>query len=77
MQSRLGRRRFLEASLAGAAGLVILQDSRSARAYHANEKLNIAIIGACGQGGSNTAAVAGENLVALCDVDERRAVTPV
>ena len=72
MPSRLGRRRFLEASLAGAAGLVIL-DSRSARAYYANEKLNIAIVGACGQGGSNTAAVAGENLVALCDVDERRA----
>jgi Oxidoreductase family, NAD-binding Rossmann fold/Oxidoreductase family, C-terminal alpha/beta domain len=73
MQARLPRRSFLQASLAGAAGLVILKDSRSARGYQANEKLNIAIIGACGQGASNTAAVAGENLVALCDVDERRA----
>jgi hypothetical protein len=57
----------------GAAGLVILKDSGSAGAYRANEKLNLAIIGACGQGESNAAAVAGENLVALCDVDERRA----
>jgi hypothetical protein len=57
----------------GAAGMLILKDSRSVAAYGANEKLHIAILGACGQGGSNTDAVAGENLVALCDVDERRA----
>jgi hypothetical protein len=63
----------MKASALGAVGLVILKDSRSATAYAANEKLNIAIVGACGQGGSNTDAVSGENLVALCDVDERRA----
>ena len=73
MPTRLDRRRFIQSSLLGAAGIVILKDSRSARAYQANEKLRIAIVGACGQGGSNVGNVAGENLVALCDVDERRA----
>ena len=67
------RRQFLRASAAAAAGIVILKDSRSVAAYAANEKLSIGIIGACGQGGSNTKNVASENLVALCDVDERRA----
>jgi hypothetical protein len=37
-----------------------------------NEKLNIAVIGAGGRGGSDTQAVATENIVALCDVDEGR-----
>ena len=73
MRTNIHRRSFLKSSLLGTAGLVILKDARSARAYQANEKLAIAIIGACGQGGSNTNAVAGENLVALCDVDQRRA----
>lgn len=73
MPTYFDRRKFLQASVLGAAGFVILKDSRSARAYQANDKLRIAIVGACGQGGSNTGAVAGENLVALCDVDQRRA----
>ncbi len=73
MKSHLNRRDFVKASALGSAGLLILKDSRSVGAYYANEKLNIAIIGACGQGESNTMNVASENLVALCDVDERRA----
>ncbi len=43
------------------------------RHYFANEKLNIASIGVCGQGESNLGGVGGENIVALCDADERRA----
>lgn len=39
----------------------------------ANEKLNIAGIGVGGQGGGNMNAVSGENIVALCDVDDGRA----
>ncbi len=35
-----------------------------------NEKLNIAIIGAGGRGGSNLSDVSSENIVALCDVFE-------
>ena len=73
MRTNFGRRKFIKTSIAGAAGMVILKDSRSVGAYLANEKLNIAMIGVCGQGESNTGGVAGENLVALCDADERRA----
>jgi len=73
MQISFNRRRFLEASATGAASLLLLADSRSVWSYQANEKLRIAIVGACGQGESNTNAVAGEDIVALCDVDERRA----
>ena len=35
-----------------------------------NEKLNIGIIGVANRGGANLSGVAGENIVALCDVDE-------
>ena len=73
MTAHSTRRKFLATTAAAAAGIVILKDSRSVAAYQANEKLRIAIIGACGQGGSNTDNVASENLVALCDVDQRRA----
>ena len=65
MRTNFGRRKFIKTSIAGAAGMVILKDSRSVGAYLANEKLNIAMIGVCGQGESNTGGVAGENLVAL------------
>ena len=36
-----------------------------------NEKLNIAVIGAGGKGSSDTDGCASENIVALCDVDEK------
>jgi predicted dehydrogenase len=69
------RRDFLKQSgLAGigfwaAAGLSV-PESRAA-----GEKLNVAIIGAGGQGAGNLGAVSGlgVNIVALCDVDEDRA----
>jgi len=38
-----------------------------------NERLNIACIGVGGMGGGDTRGVSGENLVAFCDVDDRRA----
>jgi len=74
MHAKINRRRFLRTSAAGAAGMIILKDSRSARAYAANEKLNIAGIGVGGQGGGNIRTAGnGNNVVALCDVDARRA----
>ena len=36
-----------------------------------NEKLDIAIIGSGGRGGSNLRSVSSENIVALCDVNEK------
>jgi hypothetical protein len=71
--THLNRRHFLKTSALGAAGLLILNDSRSAGAYYANEKLNIAVIGAAGQGAWNASNLTSESVVALCDVDERRA----
>jgi len=74
MHARINRRRFLRTSAAGAAGLIILKDSRSARAFAANEKLNIAGIGVGGRGGGNIRAAGRDNnVVALCDVDAARA----
>jgi len=73
MKLQISRRHFLSVAASGGAGLLILSGSRSARSYQANEKLNIAVIGAGGRGAANLSEVAGENIVALCDADERRA----
>ena len=94
MTNQWKRRRFLSTASRAAAGLVILRDSRSVWGYHANEKLDVAIVGAGGMGAWNLTHVAGENveflsglrvkpasrpemtgenIVALCDVDERAA----
>jgi predicted dehydrogenase len=43
------------------------------RRLSANEKLNIGVVGVSGKGASDTKACAGENIVALCDVDEKAA----
>jgi predicted dehydrogenase len=55
---------------------VAVWTSRGGRACGAespNEKLNVAMIGSGGRGAANLGGVGGENIVALCDVDERRA----
>ena len=71
MQSnRFSRRRFLGTTAAGAAtafAAPALVQSKSP-----NEKLNCAVIGVAGRGGAQLAAVGGENVVGLCDVDDSR-----
>jgi predicted dehydrogenase len=60
----------------GAAGIASLGSDKisiSARGASANDRLNLAIVGCGGQGAENLDKVAGENIVALCDVDEKRA----
>ena len=54
-----------------AAGAFLILPSGLARAYSANEKLNIGIIGITGVGRVNakTLAALGENICAICDVD--------
>jgi predicted dehydrogenase len=67
----LNRRRFVrQAALAGAAPWIC---GSLAAGKSPNEKLDIAVIGCGGRGAANLAGVAGENIVALCDVDERQA----
>ena len=67
--NRPSRRAFLRSSLA-AAGAVSLGAPALAQPGSANERLNIAIIGAGGRGAGNAESVASENIVALCDVFE-------
>jgi len=45
----------------------------SAGVASANDRLNLAFVGCGGQGGENLDKLAGENIIALCDVDEDRA----
>jgi hypothetical protein len=75
MKTALNRRRFLATSAQAGAGLLILRNSKLAFGTEANSKLNIAGIGVGGQGRGQLDAFAhlGHNLVALCDVDTRRA----
>ncbi|TAH37208.1 MAG: Gfo/Idh/MocA family oxidoreductase [Planctomycetota bacterium] len=70
-QARITRREVLKQAAAGlAAGwwLAGCQTARSPRS--SNERLNLGIIGVANRGADNLAGVAGENIVALCDVDE-------
>ncbi len=75
VRRRLTRRELMvNASLAGAG--VWLSSGTSSRAEKSpNEKLSIALVGAGGRGSANLSGVSSENIVALCDVDERRAGT--
>ena len=63
------RRRFLRMT-ATAAGAFAIKAPSLLRGRDLNSKLNIAIIGSGGRGAANTAALAAENIVALCDVYE-------
>jgi predicted dehydrogenase len=74
MMQRLNRRQALAgmgamgAGALGLGGLSALADDRASDA-----KLKLAIVGCGGQGFDNLGHVSGENIVALCDVDESRA----
>ena len=70
--SRLtNRRAFLKQSALAGAGYWCAAGTVGAQSQSPNEKLNIGIIGVAGRGGANTGGVANENIVALCDVDQR------
>jgi len=64
----IGRRVFVK----GAAGAAVAMFIPS-RAFGANNRLNVACIGCGGKGAGDVSDVSGENIVALCDVDEKQA----
>ncbi len=68
---RLNRREFLRTTIAGGLTAAFAAPG-FAQEKSPNEKLNIAVVGCGGRGGANLAAVAGENIVALCDIDDIR-----
>ena len=71
MFDRLSRRGFLKGA-AATAGVIILSDPLSTRAYAQNKKLTVAYIGVGGQGHAGWGMSDGQNVAALCDPDEGR-----
>ena len=67
--ARGSRRQFLQTA-AAVTGAAVLGAPAILRGRNLNDKLNIAVIGTGGRGGSNLGDVVGENIVALCDVYE-------
>ena len=70
---RLSRRTFTGLAGAAGAGYFAGHGFTDGRAEGPNDKLGLAVIGTGGQGGSNLRGVSSQNIVAVCDVDERRA----
>jgi predicted dehydrogenase len=75
-RSGMTRRQFIYSSALAAtamawAGCTLPRPRR----VSANDKLNIGVIGAGGKGASDTDCCASENIVALCDVDEKIATS--
>ena len=77
MSDTMSRREFLRAAAAAGTAIPAVAAWSPARAANEapkspNEKLNLAIIGVAGRGAANLEAVAGENVVVLCDIDAGR-----
>jgi len=70
----IGRRRFLGGAGAAAAFTIVPRGVLGGPGRRApSDRIRIAGIGVGGQGGGDIRAVGGEDVVALCDVDDRRA----
>lgn len=67
----MNRRNFITTSAATGAGLLILPRGLQAQ-KSPNEKLNVALIGVWGRGLAHYDQLGQENVVALCDVNEKR-----
>lgn len=73
MTTRLNRRQFLKAGSLAGIGYWAGSSAAVAQNKSPNERLNVACIGVGNRGAANVWWVSGENIVALCDVDERLA----
>jgi len=74
MPTPSSRRQFLQHSLSAgaiASGIGYLSDRAAAESDSPNEKLDIAIIGTGGRGRANINGTKSQNIVALCDIDDR------
>jgi predicted dehydrogenase len=69
----MNRREFIRQTAAAGGALAVgyhIHPAPAAQSSSPNEKLNLAAVGTMNRARANLAAVAGENIVALCDVDE-------
>jgi len=73
MKHPVTRRAFLSQAAALGSGLLIAPARvvRAGAGQSPNAKLNLALIGTWGRGAAHFDAIRGENVAALCDVDER------
>lgn len=73
MARTLSRRNFLSKAALGGAGLLVLEESRSALGTPANSSIAVALIGAGGRGTWFVDTIPRmENVVAICDVNDRK-----
>src|SRR6478672_11747956 len=79
MPPRPTRRRLLQAS--AFAGLSVWISTPRVQAADTptspNEKLNVGVIGVSNRGAANLSGVSSQNVVALCDVDDRYLTTAI
>lgn len=66
------RRQFLKAAAAASAGFMILPSGARSGENAPSNKLNVALIGVWGRGLAHYEMLQKENVVALCDVNEKR-----
>src|SRR5205809_861348 len=72
MSHHTDRRQFLQAGALAGVGFWV-SGSPAADSKAANDRLNIAVIGCGGRGRAAVGGARKHNLVALCDVDDKRA----
>ena len=71
VMNKTSRRSFVKAGLGVGAAMITAPNFISARSVMG--KINLGVIGVYNRAAANLAGVSGENIVALCDVDESRA----
>jgi predicted dehydrogenase len=72
MKTTQNRRKFLQQTILSAAGLGLIGTSTAQqRSLSPNDKLNIGVIGVAGQGKFSIDNLANQNIVALCDIDDK------
>jgi len=70
MKHGTSRREFLKQTAVTGVGLWVTGRTAWGESKSPNEKLNIGVIGVGGRGDADLHAVASENIVALCDIDD-------
>lgn len=69
--TRVSRREFLAGAGAVAGSLACWSELQAIESNSPNEKLNVGVVGVANRGAANLQGVQSENVVALCDIDER------